>query len=47
LIRSPLGRSIITVGVSNSGKPKALEFAVSRPILNTDDEVPFGSYPEI
>jgi len=46
-MRSPSGRSIITVGVSRVGKPNELAIVGSRTILNTDDDVPLGSYPEI
>ena len=46
LMRSPSGRSIITVGDSSSGKPNVVEFAGSRLTLNTDEDVPLGSYPD-
>jgi hypothetical protein len=47
LMRSPSGRSIITVGVSRVGKPNELEFVTSKTILKTDEDVPLGSYPDM
>jgi len=46
-MRSPSGRSIITVGVSRVGKPNELELVTSKTILKTDEDVPLGSYPDM